>query len=63
MRISSCVLLLVYFSIKDVAVLEVQGMGYAAPVDKCYLKAPPLQGKHKITQHLAFVAAFFFLFH
>lgn len=25
-------------------------------------KAPPLKGKHKITQHLAFVAVFFFFF-
>lgn len=57
-NISSCVLLSIYFSLKDVAVLEVPGMGCTAPVDKYYLKAPPLKGKHKITQHLAFVAAF-----
>ena len=37
-------------------------MGCTAPVDKYYLKAPPLQGKHIITQHLAFVAVFFCLF-
>lgn len=41
-------------------------MGCTAPVDKNHLKAPPLKGKHKITQHLAFVAVFcitFFPFH
>lgn len=37
-------------------------MGRAAPVDIYYLKAPPLKGKHKITQHLAFVAVFFSFF-
>lgn len=52
----------IFFPLKDVAVLEVPGMGCTAPVDKYYLKAPPLKGKHKITQHLAFVAVFFFRF-
>lgn len=35
-------------------------MGCTAPVDKHYLKAPPLQGKHQKSQQLAFVAVFFF---
>lgn len=45
------------------SLMKVTGMGYTAPVDIYYLKAPPLQGKHETTQHLAFVAVFFFLFH
>lgn len=43
-----------FFPLKDAAVLEVPGVGFTAPVNKYYLKAPPLKGKHKITQHLAF---------
>lgn len=58
MKTSLAVLLSIYFSLKDAAVLEVPGMGFTAPVNKYYLKAPPLKGKHKITQHLAF---FYFL--
>lgn len=58
MKTSLAVLLSIYFSLKDAAVLEVPGMGFTAPVNKYYLKAPPLKGKHKITQHLAFFLLF-----
>lgn len=61
MKTSLAVLLSIYFSLKDAAVLEVPGMGFTAPVNKYYLKAPPLKGKHKITQHLAFFNFLLFL--
>lgn len=41
---------------------EVPGMGRTAPVDIYHLKTPTLKGKHKITQHWAFMSFFSFSF-